>query len=196
MSDSRLVWAAENTGNRWGPSHNVTRVELCDSRLLVLERRPEDLKYHKWQGILRSCFIVFILWGDQWYRFYVQAPGFCIVVGILIAIFIASMTLWYEYVRESYITYILDRKTNGLMVVRRHGNKPSKVWQYSLDGSQGAIVEWEQIEQLQMKCRVVICLEDDQVLPLTDDKVLDRLPTVTIADTINEFLGVQPSIEG
>jgi hypothetical protein len=196
MSDSRLVWAAENSRNQWGPSHSVTRVEVCDSRLLVLDKRPRDLQRQKFKGILCTCAMAFMLFGEQWRRFYVQAPGFCIVVGILIAIFIASMTLWYEYVRESYITYILDRKTNGLMVVRRHGNKPSKVWQYSLDGSQGAIVEWEKIEQLQMKCRVVICLEDDQVLPLTDDKVLDRLPTVTIADTINEFLGVPPSIEG
>jgi hypothetical protein len=194
--DARLVWAAENTGDRWGPSHNVTRVELCDSRLLVLERRPEDLKHHKWQGILRSCFIAFMLFGAQWYQFYIQDPAFCIVVGILIAAIITYITIWYEYARERYITYILDRKTNELTVIRHHGKKPSKVWQYSLNSCQGAIIEWEQMEQFQVKCRVVVCLEDDQVLPLTDDKILKQLPTVTIADTINEFLGVQPSIEG
>jgi hypothetical protein len=63
MSDSRLVWASVNH-SRGEPSHDVTQIELCDARLLILDRRSRYFRGSEWQEVLFCGFIAFMLFGD------------------------------------------------------------------------------------------------------------------------------------
>jgi hypothetical protein len=131
----------------------------------------------------------------QLHRLSIQDQVFVAIAGLMYAMI--CLRMWdMGRGRICSMTYAFDQQINQLTFTRRYHNKPSKVAQYSLEECQGAIVEWQEINQFWLKCRVVLCLDPEQILPLTEYKVLKRLPTVTIADTINEFLGVQPSIEG
>jgi hypothetical protein len=235
MSDSRLVWTAADPGNKFGHSHNVTQVAECNSRRLVLDRRPRMLGRYRLQGIALSCLSLFILFGDirliakgidflqhppfvagtstptdlanfpypnmcfaaiaQIHHLYLQSPVFVVTAGLVIAMIYLRM--WdLARGRVRYSTYAFDRQINALTITRHYSDKLPKVVQYSLGDCQGAIVESQQINQFWLKCRVVLRLDREQILPLTEYKVLKRLPTATIADTINEFLSLKPSIEG
>jgi hypothetical protein len=46
------------------------------------------------------------------------------------------------------------------------------------------------------KCRIVLGLNSAQSIGLTRSKRLLQVPENSLADTINEFLDVQPAIEG
>jgi hypothetical protein len=109
------------------------------------------------------------------------------------------VTWLFSLVNAKVSTFIFDKTAGELTIVTRSMRHEETVT-YSLRECQGAIVEAQAVtpkaapRYMYYKCWIMLCLSAEQSIRLTATKRLPQVPTEkTLADTINQFLGVTPS---
>jgi hypothetical protein len=216
--DDAQTWRGSSCGRGWGRRgvRDITRVISQTPEQLILECRPSDVAKTNRRTIFwwfRGGIFVWLtiaVWVYLVYGLCFPNPGkplittdelifptvLTILNGLVIGIALFSL------VNAKVSTFILDKAAGELTIVTRSMRQVESV-AYSLRECQGAIVEAQAVtpeaapRYMYYKCWIMLYLSGEQSIRLTATKRLPQVPTEkTLADTINEFLGVRPSIEG
>jgi hypothetical protein len=216
--DDAQTWRGFPYGREWGRRsvRDITRVISQTPEQLILECRPSDVAKTTRRTIfwwLRGGIFVWLTIAVCIYLvcdFCFPNPGkplittdeliFPMVLAILNGLLIG--TSLFALVNAKVSTFILDKVVGELTIITR-SMRQAETMTYSLRQCQGAIVEAQAVtpeaapRYMYYKCWIVLYLSGEQSIRLTATKRLPKVPTEkNLADTINEFLGVQPSIEG
>jgi hypothetical protein len=216
--DDAQTWRSSSYVRGWmtrNPVRDITRVISQTPAQLILERRPNDVAkttrrtiFWWFCGVIPMGLVIAV-WIYLAYHFCFPDPGKPLVpASILIFATVMTMlnglafgTSLLSLAKAKVSTFILDKLAGELTIVMRSMRHEETVT-YSLRECQGAIVEAQIVhpddfsQNGYYKCRIVLGLNSAQSIRLTRSKRLLRVPENSLADTINEFLGVQPSIEG
>jgi hypothetical protein len=215
--DDAQTWRSSSYDRGWTihSARDITRIISQTPEQLILECRPDDVAKTRRRTIFWwfcGCIPTWLVIASLIYLGqYVLFPepgmlpisaGILIFCAALLMLCGASIGTWlFLLVNAQVSTFILDKATGELTIVTRSMCHEETVT-YALRECQGAIVEAQIVhpddfsQNGYYKCRIVLGLNSAQSIRLTRSKRLLQVPENSLADTINEFLGVQPSIEG
>jgi hypothetical protein len=216
--DDDQTWRSSSYLRRWvtrNPVRDITRIISQTREQLILERRPDDvaktsMRTISWWfcgGIF--AWLIIAVWLYLVYQSCFSSAGKPLIkadelIFPTIAALLCGLALvrsLFSLVKAKVSTFILDKLAGELTIVMRSMCHEETVT-YALRECQGAIVEAQIVhpddfsQNGYYKCRIVLGLNSAQSIRLTRSKRLLQVPENSLADTINEFLGVQPSIEG
>jgi hypothetical protein len=185
------------SGNKQADRVSKIQTITCNDQLLILKRSP-TWAWHDLAGLLTywtvGLLVNYCIDGFASLRRLADSNGF---VRLMIPIIVgSSIAQVFGLVRAAKVkTYKFDKLAGELTLDSRN------LWhwksaRYPLPECQGAIVESVPANQFWTYYQITLLLSADRVMPLTHRYTVREVPSSTIADTINEFLGVQPSIEG
>jgi hypothetical protein len=185
---------------------DVTRITCQTPDCLILERRPSDIpKTHSWAIFWWLCWLPVGMMTAVGVFVISVLPQLNPVVRVLFIGFgtiqmISIGTWFHSLVNAKVRTFILDKAVGELTLVIR-SPRQEQISKYSLQDCQGATIVAQlkphNVAVCRYACRVVLLLDSEQIIRLTGSKLLPGAPTANIlADTINEFLGIKPPIEG
>jgi hypothetical protein len=197
------------------PVRDITRIMSQTPEQLILERRPDDVAktvrrtilWWFYRGI--PVWLVVAVWIYVAYHFCFPDPGKPLVPASIL-IFVTVMatlngltfgTSLLSLVKAKVSTFILD-KVAGKLTVTMRSMRHEETVTYSLRECQGAIVEAQAFTPEAAprygyyNCWIMLCLNSGQSIRLTRSKRLPQVPENSLADTINEFLGIKTPIEG
>jgi hypothetical protein len=106
----------------------------------------------------------------------------------ILLFFCVSVIQIFQILRVAKIkTYTFDKSVCELTIDSRN------IWKrqtavYPLQECQGAVVESVPANQFWIYYQIILLLNEEETVPLTELRTVRRLPSETIADTINQFL--------
>jgi hypothetical protein len=185
------------SGNAQTARVSKIQIMTCNDQLLVVKRNP----IWAW----RKLAAVLIYWTVAVLLNYFSG-GFAALrrladshdlVRLMIPLIVGtSIVQVFGLLRAAKVKIYKFDKLAGELTIDSRNLWHGKSVKYPLPECQGAIVESVPANQFWTYYQITLLLSADRVMPLTHRHTVREVPSITIADTINEFLGVQPPIEG